>query len=196
MTNASPAQAVSAKLYVANNGTDNTDCGPKDKLPCRSISRAIAHANAGDQIIVGPGLYGDLNGDGTVNPSGNSGEEAPVTAMIGTTSYTAIVNIDKQLTVVSRDGAGATVIDTAGISSSIGVHPAAGGVVFGKTGKGFTVRRAAIGVWVDSASGVKVQGNVAEACTSYGFQVGTQSTTILAGTMLKGNVATNNRAGA
>src|SRR6516162_4268083 len=51
-------------LYVANNGLDGPACGPKT-TPCRSITHGISNAAAGDTIIVGPGLYGDLNDDGT-----------------------------------------------------------------------------------------------------------------------------------
>src|SRR6516162_9238145 len=56
--------AHGATLYVANNGLDGPSCGTKAS-PCRSITQGIANAAAGDTIIVGPGLYGDLNDDGT-----------------------------------------------------------------------------------------------------------------------------------
>src|SRR5262245_14686348 len=66
---AAPANA--ATLRVANNGVDGAGCGTTTS-PCRSLSRAIANAVAGDRIIVGPGRYGDLDRDGTF---GESGEE-------------------------------------------------------------------------------------------------------------------------
>jgi hypothetical protein len=69
------AQAAGTTLSVANNGMDDATCGPEGMAPYRSIRRAIAHASAGDQIVVGPGLYGDINRDALVDPSGDSGEE-------------------------------------------------------------------------------------------------------------------------
>ena len=60
-----------ATLHVANNGIDSDTCGA-GSAPCRSISRAIVNAAAGDTIVVGPGRYGDLNGDGSF---GGPGEE-------------------------------------------------------------------------------------------------------------------------
>jgi hypothetical protein len=172
---------------VANNGTDSTDCGPRDKPACRSVSRAIANATDGDKVIVGPGLYGDVNGDGAVDPNGYSGEEAPVTVTVGTNSHPAIININKQLTIVSRDGAGATVIEAGG-ADSIGVYAAAAGVVFGKTGKGFTVRNAQYGGVYISADGVIVQGNIAENCDYFGFLAGYYGA-VVNGSKLKRNVA-------
>jgi hypothetical protein len=190
-----PAQAVSAKLYVANNGMDNADCGPEGKVPCRSISRAIAHANAGDQIIVGPGLYGDINRGGSVDPSGDSGEETPVSvpqfSLLGATANLALINIDKPVTIVSRAGAGATVIDAGGQfpANYIAVNAAVDGVVFGKKGKGFTIRNATVAVYIRNAAGVAVGGTIADTC-NYGFVAGSPETGEMAeGTVLKGNVA-------
>src|SRR5262247_2574920 len=59
------------KLSVANNGIDSTTCGSSG-APCRSISQAIAHASEGDTVVVGPGRYGDLNGNRIL---GEVGEE-------------------------------------------------------------------------------------------------------------------------
>ena len=57
-------------LYVANNGVDNLVCELGN--PCRFISRAISRAVPRDTIIVGPGIYGDLNRNGIL---GEAGEE-------------------------------------------------------------------------------------------------------------------------
>ena len=195
---ASPAEAGSGKLYVASNGTDNTDCGPADKSPCRSISRAIAHASAGDQIIVGPGLYGDINRDALVDPSGDSGEENRVMVplvecpLVGVSTNWALIHVDKTLTIVSRDGAGATVIDAGGqfFENYIGVNIAADGVVFGKRGKGFTIRNGALAVNVNGdIADASVQGNVAEC--HMGFVAGAcdGAGSMAAGTVLKANTA-------
>ena len=57
-------------LRVANNGSDSANCGPAN-APCRSISQAISNAVPGDTIIVGPGHYGDLNGNGAFTEAGD-----------------------------------------------------------------------------------------------------------------------------
>ena len=67
----SPRAASAATLLVANNGVDSPTCGPAE--PCRSLARAIANAVAGDTIVVGPGRYGDLNGDGTLGNAAGEG---------------------------------------------------------------------------------------------------------------------------
>jgi hypothetical protein len=188
---------AAGKLYVANNGTDNLDCGPVDRSPCRSISRAIAHASPGDQIIVGPGFYGDVNRNRAIDPSGDSGEESPVdigeVQLLSGIVHLAMINVDKPLTIVSRDGAGATVIDadTEFINGSmIAVNLGADGVIFGKKGKGFTIRNAALGLYVNT-SGTTIGGTIVDTCYS-GFMVGSASGNgMAAGTVLKGNAAVN-----
>jgi parallel beta-helix repeat protein len=93
---------------------------------------------------------------------------------------------------VSRDGAGATVIDAGGewIENYIAVNAATDGVVFGKSGKGFTVRNAAVGLYIkNGVAGVRVRGTIAETC-HYGFLVGSLTGGGMAeGTVLKGNIA-------
>lgn len=195
---AGSAQAAGTTLYVANNGTDDATCGPEGMAPCRSISRAIAHASAGDRIIVGPGLYGDINRDASVDATGDSGEENRVMVpqvdcpLAGVSTIWALVHVDKTLTIVSRDGAGATVIDAGGqfFENYIGVNIAADGVVFGKRGKGFTIRNGAIAVNVNGGiADASVQGNVAEC--DMGFVAGACNGTgsMAAGTVLKANTA-------
>ncbi len=152
-----PARAATT-WYVSNDGNDAfvPTCGAKTS-PCRSISKAIGLASAGDTIIVGPGIYGDLDGSGTFGDF--PGEEA---AEIGS-GCECMIKVDKQLTISSRDGARVTVLDAAGLTQSV-VHivaTGANGAIFGKPSKGFTVRRGAVnGVLTDaSAQKVKVQGN-------------------------------------
>src|SRR5512132_1509340 len=53
---------VADTLTVANNGLDSDTCG-SSAAPCRSISQAIDNASEGDTLVVGPGRYGDLNGN-------------------------------------------------------------------------------------------------------------------------------------
>src|SRR5262245_20507374 len=73
MALASPPAALAAKLMVAAHGGDGPACG-SEAQPCRSIGWTIGLAAAGDQIVVGPGRYGDLDGDGVFEPA--AGEEA------------------------------------------------------------------------------------------------------------------------
>jgi parallel beta-helix repeat protein len=143
------------KLSVANNGIDSATCGSSN-APCRSISQAIAHASAGDTIEVGPGRYGDLNGNRIL---GEVGEE---NAALGGGCDLCMININKRLTLVSTDGAAVTVIDAGGIEIRA-VLIVADGVVFGGRGQGFTIANAgSIGLVVDNGtSDVTVVGNIA-----------------------------------
>ena len=123
------ASAPAATIYVASNGVDGSSCGIKTS-PCRSIGQAVNFiAAAGDTVVVGPGKYGDLNGDGIL---GNSpGEE--------TGGFGCMVLLAQTVTLTSSDGAAATIIDgrTAGLGCNVGLL--ADGSHFGKPGKGFTV---------------------------------------------------------
>jgi parallel beta-helix repeat protein len=141
-------------LSVANNGIDTATCGSSG-APCRSISQAIAHASEGDTIEVGPGRYGDLNGNRIL---GEVGEEAAE----GVLGCFCMIKINKRLTLVSSDGAAVTVLDVGGIDI-IGVRIEADGVVFGARGQGFTIANAGShGLVVDaSTSDVTVVGNIA-----------------------------------
>ena len=140
------ASASAGTLNVAATGTDADGCGTKT-APCRSISRAIFNAAAGDKIVVGPGRYGDLDADGIL---GEPGEESD--AEVG------MVVIDKTLTVESVEGAATTVIDANGGDSNA-VAITASGVKFGKPKKGFTVTGSdRAGVAIGIASNVTVSG--------------------------------------
>src|SRR5262249_42367090 len=128
--------AHAESLYVANDGSDGTGCGPKAS-PCRSIGQAIAHAQAGDSIIVGPGRYGDLNGTGIL---GELGEEHPDVFSPG---CGCVLGINQSVSLTSSDGAAATVIEARSIPSQTNVLIIGNGVQFGKPGKGFTVTQTA-----------------------------------------------------
>jgi len=123
--------AVAANRYVANNGTDSGTCGATAASPCRSITQAIANASAGSQIIVGPGVYGDIDGDGVFTP--DSGDETP--------SGQFMIEVSKKVTIVSRDGAASTVIrfSDAGGTLKFAIAIEADSVTLGKKNKGFTV---------------------------------------------------------
>lgn len=148
-------------LFVANNGVDNPSCGDK-KTPCRSISQAIANASAKDKIIVGPGRYGDLDGDKEFD--GPAEEKAEVDK-----GCFCMIKIDKQISIESQSGAEATVLD-AGRASVAVVRITASGVIFGQKRKGFTLSRGDYGLDISvGIRGVKVLGNVASANLGSGF---------------------------
>jgi parallel beta-helix repeat protein len=184
---------VSAKaLEVANNGIDSATCG-SSAAPCRSISQAIVHASEGDTIVVGPGHYGDLNGNGIF---GEPGEEA---ADVG--SCSCMIKINKRLTLVSSGGAAATVLDVNGfvVTSQSGFQPhgvviQADGVVFGGKSRGFTIINSLhSGLFVGgNISNVRVAGNIATQNGAVGanaFQIQGSGHTI------SGNIAHSNASG-
>lgn len=148
------SSAHGGTLYVANNGVDGPTCGPK-KSPCRSISQAAnTNATDGDSIIVGPGRYGDLSGNGTLGDS--PGEE--------TGGFGCVLLIARAVTITSSAGAAQTVIDGRTVlSESCNVGILADGTQLGKPGKGFTVTDTAVdfgasGILV-TATNVVIQGN-------------------------------------
>ncbi len=139
---------AAATVYVANNGTDNGNCGAT-ATPCRSITWAITKAALIDMIVVRPGLYGDLDRNGTVGDS--PGEEAP--------SGGDMIVVYKQLKITSRDGAGSTVIDPNGdpaISNVVLIDHAK--VKFGVPNHGFTIRGGVNGI-LGAVGPAKIQGN-------------------------------------
>ncbi len=192
VTLAPAAHAAPARWLVANNGVDNFGCGAPVTNPCRSVSMAISNAAAGDVIIVGPGVYGDLNGDGTLADS--PGEEA------APGGCNCMIQVDKPLTITSRDGAEVTILDAGGITQDV-VHiigPQANGTVFGKVNKGFTLRNGGSnGIETDVTSQkVKVQGNIAVQNGTYGFLITGDGGTGTGNSMVtQDNVAADNGAG-
>ena len=99
LTLAVPSLASAATWYVANTGADNGGCGVTTATACRSIQQAIELANAGDIVSVGPGRYGDLNGNGI---PGDAGEER------GSPGCGCVLSINKAVAVISTAGAAAT----------------------------------------------------------------------------------------
>lgn len=144
-------RAYGATWQVASFGADSPTCGTSS-APCRTISQAVANASAGDSIVVGPGVYGDVNGDGDLADAGEENSSVSGKTIV----------ISKALAVLSRDGAASTVIRNVGNAEA--VYIAVGGVTLGKKGRGFTIRGGApgsVGVHIDaSASGVTLMGNV------------------------------------
>jgi hypothetical protein len=156
---AAVAPAHAATHYVAANGVDAAGCGVAAQ-PCRSISWAIWSATAGDVILVGPGRYGDLDGDGVI---GEPGEEIGVgdCPPLEFCPIVALIRVNKAVTIISSRGAASTVIDGRSVGSlarSIVIN----GGEFGRPGKGFTVTNTKYwggdALVVDGAN-VKVRGN-------------------------------------
>jgi len=144
------AHAHASTLYVGNNGVDGSGCGDATR-PCRSIGQAVALASGGDRIVVGPGLYGDLSGDGSF---GGAGDEAPPG------DCACMIKVDRRLTIESSAGAAATVIDTGANTRLRAVRIQAPNAVFGTRNKGFTVR-ASSGLGIEVAENdVRVESNI------------------------------------
>jgi hypothetical protein len=190
---AAPVYAATKKTcYVANNGEDTFTCGTKAQ-PCRSINFAFACTMPAGIVAVGPGIYGDINGSGTV---GDLPGEEPTLPSSG-----CMIDILWPLTLVSTDGAGSTVLDTGGdpaARAAVCIRTAdASGAVFGKLNKGFTIRNSlgtgpgdvgGTGLDLEEADGVKVEGNIAigtRSGMSIGFQIGGRNAT------LKNNIASD-----
>jgi hypothetical protein len=85
---------------VADNAVDQPGCRSKAS-PCRSISQAIANAMPGDEIVVGPGAYGDLNGDGSLSLPGEENGAPGCACMLAS---------NKAVSLTSSDGAAAAPI--------------------------------------------------------------------------------------
>lgn len=148
-------QAWAEVQYVANTGSDAGPCGAAE-TPCRTISRAIALAAPGDRVVVLPGVYGDVDGDGEFVSPGDEPAQYD-------TGCRCLVHVDKPLTIVSRSGAGATVLRGA-VDRLFAVRVSAPGVVLGRKRKGFSVvgdaQHDGYGVFVASeATGASIQGN-------------------------------------
>jgi hypothetical protein len=168
-----PAPALAAKLLVASTGVDSGTCGGTTS-PCRSITQAILNATAGDTIEVGPGRYGDIDRDGNF---GEDGEE-PVEQDTG---CDCMIFVDKELILVSRDGAAATLIDAAPalVTAVLITGADATGTVFGQKGKGFSVTGSsdAPGVTINGGTtDVSVGGNISIS-NSAGFRNDDSGTT-------------------
>lgn len=168
------APASAAVRYVANNGVDDTDCRTSAQ-PCRTLSHAILVAQARDKVLVGPGRYGDLNGDGILTAA--EGEES------GGCGGLCMIWIDKALTLESSAGADVTII----AGGRVAVLIDASDVAFGTKKQGFTITGATeIAVWLPGGTGSKVEDNIVHGNPGKAFVVAGD------GHRLTGNVATLN----
>jgi len=128
---AGAAEALAGTLFVAETGADSSSCGTLGS-PCRSISQAVSNANSGDEIVVGPGVYGDVDGDGTF--TSGAGDETP--------GGSGMIAVTKTLSIVSSSGAASTMIvfGSGGGVAQYAVEIDAAGSRFGKVDAGFTIR--------------------------------------------------------
>ena len=160
--------AAAATVYVSNSGVDANGCGTKP-APCRSIRRGLLAADPGDEILVGPGYYGDLDRDGVL---GGDGEEP--NHSLDAEPCACMVRVQEAVTIRSRDGAAATVIEA--VMDPLQVQDAvqieAPGAAFGVRSGGFLVT----GVPVDGIAGIRL-------------------TPAAVGASVAGNVALGNRVG-
>jgi hypothetical protein len=178
-------------LYAANDGVDGPTCGARSN-PCRSINETIAHATDGALIIVGPGRYGDVNGDNDL-----TGEEQPDPAC------GCVFNVNKRLTIVSRAGAARTILDMGTLNLDYNVRIASTGTVFGVELRGFTVMAvsrgfgatARVGIRIEQCDRTLVAGNTVE--MQGGPELGSNGIWAVEGTghRIRGNIAAHNSNG-
>lgn len=146
--------AGAATILVANTGADAPACGG-DASPCRTITQAVAVASNGDRIVVLPGVYGDVDGDGEqITPGDEPWND----------DCECLVAVNKSVTIVSEGGAGATILRGA-VDGQYAVRIDAPNVVLGKKKKGFSIvgdpQHDGYGVRIGgNASGTRVEGNV------------------------------------
>jgi hypothetical protein len=156
------APAGAATVYVSVEGADGGGCGSK-AAPCRSISRGIDVAGAGDTVLVGPGVSGDANGDGALD---DPGDEVSVPACF------CAIQVGKPVSIVSEAGAAATIVDVAGLTDA-GFTVEASEVTVGRRNGGFTVTGGQeVGIVATSLStGATIAGNVVVGNELYGLAI-------------------------
>lgn len=180
---AATPSAEAAKLIVASNGADSASCGAASS-PCRTIGQAIGRAAAGDTIEVGPGIYGDGNGDGDFL---DAGEEA---SAIGT-GCNCVVHVDKPVTLIARDGPGATVVDAGAVVGLNVIRVDAAGVTIGKRKQGFTLRGGG-GDGIEGGAGaarLTVAGNILLANGANGLQTSQDGTIVVGNRAIRSHFA-------
>ena len=167
------AAAGAAKLHVENHGVDGPSCGTQP-APCRSISQGVLNAAEGDTILVGPGFYGDLDGDGAL---GGVGEEGPAAA-----TCDCLVLVDKRVSIRSTGGAAATLL----LHPSLPIHAfrlSANGSSVGRRSGGFTIAGpGGTGLFLEG-EGVEVAGNwlAGEVVTANGNEAGLSDNRVFGG---------------
>jgi hypothetical protein len=137
------------RFHVANLGSDAGSCGRRSS-PCRTITRAMSLARDGDTVLVGPGIYGDLNHDLDLSDPGEEGTPE---------SEPCVICVRKRLAIHAAEGPLVTVIN--GVLRPSVVTIFADGVTFGGIDKGFTFGSVFdTALRVEGAADVRVTGNV------------------------------------
>jgi hypothetical protein len=130
--------AAAATLKVAVYGSDSASCGWES--PCRTISQAMENAASGDTILVGPGHYGDVSGNGEFTGPGDEHADPNAGSVNGVPNPGCVVCITKPLHIYSRQGAATTIIANHSQSPyGSTVMISSPGVEFGALGAGFTL---------------------------------------------------------
>jgi hypothetical protein len=149
--------------WVQNYGADQPGCGTQS-APCRSITHAVAAAPAGAIVFVGPGRYGDVNRNGSIDP----GDETPLPRA---DALHGAIRLERPIRIYSTHGAEITTID---LSSNPAMPMAvvairANDVQFGRPGGGFRLiaDNTGNGTGVTfpagkSISNIRVSGNIIE----------------------------------
>jgi hypothetical protein len=177
-----PAHA--AVKWVENFGVDSPGCGTGFFTPCRTISQAIQNANPLDVILVGPGIYGDIDGDGSFSTTGDEPAE------IGS-GCNCLVKVNKRVTLLSRRGIGTAVIRYGVANSASIVRIDADDTIM----IGFTVlgpRKSygtlSSGIFIaNSVNRVRLIRNEVEEAGEEGFLIGTGTGNVLASNRAAGN---------
>jgi len=178
-----PAQSFAQNIFVTSTSFDSANCGSRDNA-CRSITQAISNALKGDHIIVGPGLFGDINNDGDFDDPGDEAAE------LGFGCH-CLIHVNKSLAITSIVGAETTIINANGAVLDI-IKIDANNVIFGQINKGFTITGARNGSndkgtgLLAIANQLKISGNISKNNMGVGFDIKGDSHTITE------NIAHNN----
>lgn len=168
----SGATQTGATWRVANNGVDGPNCGTR-RRPCRTITQGIENAAPGDLVLVGPGLYGDVNGSCEFPQTPEPDEEfgfQTCADVPNTNPSGARICVNKAITVASVEGPESTVIDACG--STFVVVILGSNSRFGLPRRGFTLSNSTgAGVALSSTANVTVAGNIVEPESGMGIQI-------------------------
>jgi hypothetical protein len=166
------APHTGATWRVGNNGVDSPNCGSR-RRPCRTITQGIENAAPGDLVLVGPGLYGDINGSCEFPQTAEDDEEfgfLTCADIPNTNANGARICLNKAITVASVEGAESTIIDACGSGFAVVIFGS--NSRFGLPRRGFTLLNSTGGALaISTRSNVTVAGNIADPVSGMGFQL-------------------------
>jgi hypothetical protein len=171
-----PTGAPAGRIHIANDGVDADGCGTRT-APCRTIGRGMSLAAAGDTILVGPGVYGDVNRDGD---TGGDDEERPAAG--------SSLRIAKPLKILSTHGAASTtIVGFDDIVTTLEID--SDGVTFGSPRQGFTIVVSHFdGLSVRIRTNVRIAGNIITGARRTGMSVSTSGTAEVSDNEVHGNL--------